>query len=233
MGMRVWFEDFLSMIFPRVCEVCATTLVHGEKNLCLHCLTDMPRTNLHTQHFSEIHKRLAGHTPICRAASFFYYYKDNAYAKMIQTAKYNNRPKLAYELAALFASEINHDGFFDGIDTIMPVPLHRFKELRRGYNQSREIARGLSSITGIPISDNLVAKRSHGTQTRRGAFERWINTRDIFSVENPETIRGKHILIVDDVITTGATLLSCADAVHAADPTATISVASLGFTHGI
>lgn len=231
MGLKVWLRDFLSLIFPDVCEVCDTTLVHGERTLCLHCYADIPRTNLHSQHFSEIHKRLAGHTPINSAASYFYYYKENAYARMIQRAKYNNRPALAMRLAEMFASEILPSGFFDGIDAIVPVPLHWTKELTRGYNQSREIAKGISNITGIPVADNLVAKRSHATQTRRGAFERWMNTKDIFTVEAPQELEGKHILIVDDVITTGATLLSCADAIHAVSPGVTISVASLGFTH--
>lgn len=230
MGITNWLHDFISIIFPDVCEVCDTSLVHGEKMLCLKCHYDIPRTNLHKSTFSEIHKRLAGKTPINKAASFFYYYKENPYARVIQSAKYNNRPRLAFDLAAMFAKEIKPDGFFDGIDAILPVPLHWFKELRRGYNQSREIAKGISSVTGISVADNLVAARSHATQTRRGSFERWLNTRNVFTVENPEELEGKHILLVDDVITTGATLLSCADAIHAAVPTATISVATLAFT---
>lgn len=230
MGIKSWLSDFVSIIFPDVCEVCDNTLVHGEKMLCLHCQYNIPRTKLHQDTFSEIHKRLAGKVPINKAASFFYYYKENPYARMIQRAKYNNRPRLAFDLAAMFAGEIQTDGFFSDIDTIIPVPLHWFKELKRGYNQSMEIARGISSVTSIPVADNLIASRAHSTQTRRSSFERWLNTRSIFAVENPEELNGKHILLVDDVITTGATLLNCAEAIHNAVPTATISVATLAFT---
>ncbi|MDE6652147.1 MAG: ComF family protein [Paramuribaculum sp.] len=230
MGIKSWLTDFVSLIFPDVCEVCDSTLVHGEKMLCLHCMYDIPRTKLHKDSFSEIHKRLAGNIPINKAASFFYYYKENPYARMIQKAKYNNRPRLAFDLAEMFAGEIQPDGFFNDIDTIIPVPIHWVKELKRGYNQSRKIAEGISSVTGIPVADNLIAARSHATQTRRSSFERWLNTRSIFAVENPEELDHKHILIVDDVITTGATLLRCAEAIHTAAPTATISVATLAFT---
>lgn len=233
MGLRVWAEDFLGLLFPNVCEVCGRTLVHGERLLCLHCIADMPRTGIHGDGFTDIHKRLAGRTPIHRAAAYFHYYRDNPYARMIQAAKYNSRPRLARELARMFASEIAGSGFFDGIDMILPVPLHSFKELRRGYNQSREIARGLRDITGIAIGDNLEARRGHSTQTRRNAYERWINTEDIYCVAAPHELDGKHLLLVDDVITTGATMLRCAEAIHAAAPGAVISVAALGFTHGI
>lgn len=231
MALTHWLADLSSMLWPRVCEICATTLVHGENTLCLHCLADMPRTNLHNDHFSEIHKRLAGHAPVNRAAAYFYYYRDNPYARLIQNAKYNNRPRLARTLASMFAEEIMPDGFFSGIDILLPVPLHCLKELSRGYNQSREIARGISRVTSIPIGDNLIATRAHSTQTRRGAFERWINTRSIYSLINPDGLRSKHILLIDDVITTGATILRCAETIHAAVPSATISVLSLGFTH--
>lgn len=232
MGLRSWLDDLSGLIFPNLCEVCSTTLVRGENTLCLQCLCDMPRTNLHRQSFNEIHKRLAGHTPIERAAAYFYYYKESPYARMIQNAKYNSRPRLARTLAAMFAREISADGFFDGIELLLPVPLHYLKEFRRGYNQSREIALGISSVTGIPVGSNLTATRGHSTQTRRGPFERWLNTEGIYAAEDPQELDGKHILLIDDVITTGATILRCADTIHSAAPTATVSVVSLGFTHG-
>lgn len=199
--------------------------------MCLYCLTEMPRVDVHTDSFSVIHKRLAGHVPLERCASWFYYFRDNPFARMIQRAKYNSRPALARRLGAMYAREIAPDGFFDGIDMIVPVPLHRFKHLIRGYNQSEEIARGISSVTGIPVESTLLKARRHSTQTRRNAYDRWLNTRHIFSVTDTPLSSGSHLLIVDDVLTTGATMLGCMEAIHAADTSVKISILTLGLTH--
>lgn len=229
--LREWMGDIAGMVFPNVCEVCARSLVHGERTICLHCLTEMPRTSLHTRPFTDIHRRLAGKAPIERGAAWFYYYRDNPYARMIQRAKYNSRPKLARRLGAMFAAELLPDGFFDGIDMVVPVPMHRFKQMRRGYNQAREVARGIAESTGIELCEALTATRGHSTQTRRNAFDRWLNTRGIYAVDHNAPLTGKHLLLVDDVLTTGATLTACAEAIHQAEPTATISVLTIGMTH--
>lgn len=194
----------------------------------MQCDYAMPRCHLHAEPFNEIHRRLAGKVPIERAAAMFHYYRDTAYTRLIHVAKYGGRPRVGEALAGKFATEIAGDGFFDGIDIILPVPLHRLKRLRRGYNQTEYIARGLSEVTGIPVSDNIVALRGHGTQTRRGAFERWLNSRNVYGVERPEMLAGKHLLVVDDVITSGSTMLSCCEAIQTAVHDARISVLSLG-----
>lgn len=225
--LKRWMADIVGVFYPRVCHVCGCSLVEGEEVLCLQCLDEMPRTRLHNQSFSVLHQRLVGKVPIERAASYFYYYKDGDYARLIQKAKYNDLPSIARYLAAQYAREISPDGFFDGIDLIIPVPLHVSKLRQRGYNQSHEIARGLSSVTGIPIGSNLVAERGHSSQTRLNAFQRWLNARDIYRAVRPAELDGRHVLVVDDVLTTGATLLSCCEALHATSPTATISVLTL------
>lgn len=193
----------------------------------------MPRTMLHKSSFNDIHTRLAGKVPINKAAAYFYYYRNNPYAKMIQNAKYNSRPKLARTLGSMMAKEIASDGFFDDIDVIVPVPLHILKQIRRGYNQSEEIARGISTVTGIPTEPKALKAKRHSTQTRRNAWSRWLNTQDIYSINSKVTLTAGHILLVDDVITTGATMLRCLEALHNTYPHATLSVACLGFTHGI
>ena len=135
---------------------------------------------------------------------------------------------MARELACTFAQSIAEDGFFEGIDAVIPVPLHRLKQMKRGYNQSRAIAEGIEKATGIPVADNLKCSRAHKSQTRLGMADRWLNTRDIFSVSAPEELEGKHVLIVDDVITTGSTLTACCRAVHGAVSHVRTSVLTLG-----
>lgn len=228
--LKEWGVALRSMIFPRVCEVCSEALVRGEDVMCMQCDYEMPRCRLHNESFNAIHRRLAGHVPVERAAAMFHYYRDTPYTRLIHVAKYNGRPLVVRKLACKFALEILPDGFFDGIDMILPVPLHRVKRLKRGYNQSDYIARGISEATDIPVADNLVAVRSHGSQTHRGAFERWLNSRDIYQTVRPDELAGRHLLVVDDVITTGSTMLACCEAIHEAAPTATISVLSLGLT---
>ncbi len=230
-GLKAWFRDLLGVIYPDVCEVCGESLARGEETMCLHCLMKLPRTQIHLEEFNLLHRRLAGNVPIERAAGYFYYYRESDYAALIHRAKYRGRPVIAELLGARYAREIAGDGFFDGIDMIIPVPLHRFKLIRRGYNQSEAIAQGISRVTGLPIGDNLVAVKGHSSQTRKNSYDRWLNAQDIYTVSRYEELNGKHLLIVDDVVTTGATLLACCEAVRKAQPSARISVLALGVTH--
>lgn len=225
-----WTSDFLRMIYPECCEVCGCALVHGEEAICTGCDMAMPRCNIHTQPFNTIHQRIAGHTPIDKAAGYFYYHRGTPYTRPILAAKYKGRPKTGRILAKKFATELSEDNFFNDIDLIIPVPLHRTKRLKRGYNQAEHIARGLSDVTGISIGNNLVSLKAHSTQTRKNAYERWKNSLDIYSVINPDELRGKHILIVDDIITTGSTMAACCKAIYNMSTPAKISVLSLGVT---
>lgn len=227
---RLWAGEFVNLIFPNVCTVCGRTLVRGEKVMCLDCRLSLPVTNLHRQQPNAIHERLfsIGH-PIERAASLFHYYRENKYARLIHDTKYRGRPVVGRTLAASHATELQTAGFFDGIEAIVPVPLHFFKRLQRGYNQAGEIAEAISTVTGIPVADALSAT-FHRSQTRKNAHERLLNTRNVYSVSDAGSIDGLHILLVDDVITTGATLLSCIEAVKRTCPSCRVSVYSLAIT---
>lgn len=228
--IKEWGDDALRIIFPKVCEVCGASLIRGEDIICLHCTMDMPRTGLHLDKFNIIHQRLVGKAPIDKASGYFYYYRDSDYAKLIHKAKYNGRTKIIEYLASKFAKELLKDNFFNGIDAIQPVPMHWFKKLQRGYNQSEIFAKRLSRETGIPLCNNLVSKRWHKSQTRKNRYERWLNTKDVYCVIDNSELGNKHILVVDDVITTGATILSCCEAIHKASPNTRLSVLSLGVT---
>ncbi len=137
---------------------------------------------------------------------------------------------LGRQLGRMYAREIKADGFFDDIDVILPVPITERKEMQRGYNQAFEIARGVSDETGLPIGDHLVTVKAHKTQTRQSAYERYLNVKGVFGIQHAEEIDGLHILVIDDVLTTGSTMVAACDSVRQACPEARISVLTLGLT---
>jgi len=163
----------------------------------------------------------AGKVPIERATGYFYYQKSSPYAQILYDIKYRNRPQMGRWLAARAAGELRNSGFFDDIEVIVPVPLHPSKLAERGYNQSDYLARGLSQALGIPVIDALKSTRAHGSQTRRSATDRWLNAQHTYALRQAKAsqIENKHILLVDDVVTTGATLEACTHALLTAPGT--------------
>ncbi len=230
-SVRRWTDDLLGVIYPHTCEICGEALLEGEKVICLNCLAKIPRKNFHGQFDSSIAMKFAGMAGVRRIASFFVYNRQGGTAAIIKKAKYANQPQIAYELARIFASELQTGDFFDGIDGIIPIPMHWFKQALRGYNQCEEIARGISDVTGLPVLDNLITVRPHKTQTRKSADERKSLDSSIFKVIAPEELAGKHVLVVDDVITTGSTISAACNAIIQAQPLATVSILSLAKAH--
>lgn len=223
--------DLSRVLFPVCCPVCHKALVEGEELLCIGCHFKIPRTGYHLSNDNPLHYKLINlHAPIEKAASFFFYKNESPYSRLVRDAKYNGHPEINRSLARLYALELRPAGFFDDIDRIMPVPIHWFKHLRRGYNQTDYIARGLSEISGIPVAHNLRAAKSHSTQTRKTATERRKTLRDVFTVDRPDELSGSHILLVDDVITTGSTITTCAATLHQAVQGLRLSVLSLATT---
>jgi len=201
-------KDIVDFIFPRFCITCEDRLSTQEQYLCLSCLAKLPRTNLHLQKENRMEQLFWVRLPIENAVSFFFYDAENV-RKIIWDFKYNSQPKVATYLGELYAHEIASSGFFDGIDCIIPIPLATLRYLKRGYNQSEEIAKGINKETGIPIIKDAVKRTKNNiTQTHLDKQERQENVEGIFKLCKPEKIRGKHILIIDDVITTGATVCS-------------------------
>lgn len=232
MKFRELFEDFMRLFFPETCAVCRRTLVRGEEAICLECVVKMPVTNYHRSPYRNplLDKLVDVSAPIERATAYFFYKKENPYSSLIQQAKYRNRPRIDYILARDYAQQLLSLGFFSEIDGVVAVPIHWIKHLRRGYNQSHHIACGISEATGIPVVYNLKARKPHKTQTKKSAAERRKGFSEIFEVDNPLQFSGKHLLLVDDVITTGSTILSCARALHRAIPGLRLSVLSLTTT---
>lgn len=228
--LRIFASAALDSVFPRTCRVCGCSLTADERLLCLGCRIDMPRTGLHRIDFNTVHQRIGGSNPVDIAAGWFYYYSDSPYASLIREAKYGDRPATARELGRQYARELLADGFAPRFDVLLPVPLHRDKLLKRGYNQSEEIARGIGEILDVVVGDNLVALRGHSTQTRRSGYERYANVRDSFSTRNAAELDGLRVAIVDDIVTTGSTLLDCINAVSRTSSPTSISILTIGVT---
>ncbi|WP_394706823.1 ComF family protein [uncultured Bacteroides sp.] len=206
-----WIDSFFNILFPRSCVVCNGVLVKGEESICTMCNSRMPRTNYHLQAGNEVEQRFWGKVEIERATSYFFYTKGSDYRHILFKLKYHGYRELGEVMGRYMAKELLASGFFQEIDLIIPVPLHSKRKRSRGYNQSEWIASGLSHATGIPMDlDSLKRVVASNTQTRKSVFERWENVKDVFQVACPDNMQGKHILLVDDVLTTGATLLSCA-----------------------
>lgn len=222
------FHSVLDVIFPRSCAVCGNTLLSHENHICTACSIDIPCTRYHELKFNPMEQLFAGKILIEKAVGYFFYEKDNPYSNIIHEMKYRNMPQLGQYFASTYAKTLIQSGLFSDIDFIIPVPIHHKKEIKRGYNQSEYIARGFAEVLKAPVlTDIIIAIKEHETQTHKGILERWQNTQGIFTAQNTEILNGKHVLIVDDVVTTGATLLSAALTI-ANIPGIKISLATLG-----
>lgn len=209
--MTTWIYSFFSLLFPRRCVVCGSSLSRTEQCLCTVCNINMPRTHYHLQKDNVIEKQFWGQIPIERATAYFHYRKGSDYCNIVHELKYKGRKEIGLTIGHLMAGEMLNSGFFNDIDIIVPVPLHKDRSRQRGYNQSEWIAKGIAEVTKLPINNRAVERTaSTGSQTSQSVFERWENVKHTFVLRETEELRGKHILIVDDVLTTGATVKACA-----------------------
>lgn len=223
-------KGIVDMLWPGVCRVCGCGLPDGVEHVCAGCVENLPRTLYHLREHSPMEERFAGQTPFVRATSWILYSRGGAIAQLIHDFKYRGLGSLAERLGEDMGKELKGGGFFDGVDWIEPVPMHWLKRAKRGYNQADRLGRGVSRATGIPLGRHLRARRGHVTQTALDLAGRLGNMEGIFEVRHPEELRGKGVLLLDDVCTTGATLLAMAQSLSAAVPDCRVYILTLAST---
>lgn len=225
-----FWHRLLDLISPRLCVVCGQRLTVSEETICSKCNLHLPRTGFQQDPYENEMAKLFWHQiPIERATALFYYEAHSETANILYELKYKSHPEIGEVMGRMMAKELQPFGFFDEIDGIVPVPLAKKRLRQRGYNQSLEIARGISEMTGLPIYNKVVRRNAfEGSQTSKGRWERNENVEGVFELKDATAIQGKHILIVDDVVTTGATVIACAQELCKAG-SIKVSVLALGF----
>ena len=225
-----WLSDFASLIYPRVCCACGNTLYKHEHLLCNLCSVSLPKTNFHLNADNPVQKVFHGRANVKLAASFLLFQKKGMVQKMLHGLKYRSKPEIGYLLGERYGQDLKKSESFKDCDYIVPVPLHKNRLMKRGYNQSEYFANGLSQELGIPVLNDVLFKKVFTeTQTYKTREERWQNTLHSFELKNKEMLKGKSILLVDDVITTGATTEACILQLEKAD-CASVFVASIAYT---
>jgi ComF family protein len=225
------FTDFISLIYPRYCLACRDGLVKGEEIVCTRCILELPRTGYHLEQENPVYKRLFGRLPIKYGVAFLIFQKGGHVQQLLHEFKYNNHPEIGRVIGRVYGDELQKCGFSDEFDNILPIPLHPVKQRRRGYNQSEEFAKGLSESLKVPVLPDQVKRITvTETQTRKSKLRRWENVREVFSIDAKEAIHNKRILLVDDVITTGATLEACGQILLDAG-CSQLSVAGMAYAH--
>lgn len=212
--MKPYLKSFLSLFFPELCVICKQALMDGESYFCLDCFLSLPKTNYHLlPDNNPAMDRFAGKVILEKASSFLYYSKGGIGPKIISEIKYRGNPDFGFRMGQYCAETLCRTTFFENIDRIVPIPLHSSKKRKRGFNQSEKIADGISYESGIFVECNVLYRsRANTTQTKKNVYERWRNTEDVFMIKNSHQLEGKHILLVDDVLTTGSTLEAAAEA---------------------
>lgn len=204
--------DLLSLLLPRTCPACGRTLKEWEECLCLICLGKLPVTNFHLDRDNQMAEMFWGRVKLVQAIAWFYFRKGSAYQDVLHKLKYNDRPDIGFLLGRQYGYELGGNNGFIKPDLLVPVPLNLKKQRKRGFNQSEAIARGLSHGLGITLECKaLMRPHATSTQTRKSRYDRYLNVSGKFEVKEPAIFENLHILLVDDVITTGATLEACAE----------------------
>lgn len=202
-------ESVLHLFFPHICTGCGSDILNVESALCMRCVDAMPETNFELHPDNPVEKSFWGRLPLNGATAQFYFTKESLMQHLMHQFKYKGNRELGIQLGRMMGEQIMNSGRFDA-DALVPLPLFPAKEKRRGYNQATVLCQGIAERMKIPILDKAITRPQHTeTQTKKGRIERWKNMEGKFILSDPDAIKNKHLLLIDDVVTTGATLEAC------------------------
>lgn len=221
------FRDLIELFFPRVCCICEKPLVGSEHEICTDCLLNLPESVSAIGENNFVEKRLWGRVKLESATALLIFKQKSNTQKILHEIKYKGNEKLAVTMGRQLGLHLAQSGRFDDIDCLVPVPLFRRKERQRGYNQSLLLCQGIAETFPRPtVTDALIRTRHTDTQTHKNRIERLDNMKGVFAVTDAESLKNKHVLLIDDVITTGATTEACCIALQSVEGIR-ISVAAL------
>lgn len=221
-------EDFISLLFPNSCIACQGDLHRNEGLICTYCRHSLPLTNYHQFEDNPLAQRFWGRVSVTHAFAYLKYIKHGKVQRIIHALKYQGLEEIGELMGRWYGTELKKANFHQQFDLILPVPLHKARQKQRGYNQSDSFAKGLSQALAIPWSSSVLKRvKANNTQTNKSRYHRWLNVKDLFVVATVEEVQAKRILVVDDVITTGATIEACLHSLIEAG-CASVSVGAIG-----
>ena len=231
----VVLRDIASLFLPRTCLACGRVLLENEGCVCLACRYNMPLTDFAKRRDNRVKLLFENMMSVESAMAMYWFVEGTEWQRIIHNFKYHGRWFFAQKMGEWLGEELRDSGNFEGVDLVVPIPLHYRRRLMRGYNQSEQLALGLGRKMGVKCDFRSVCRRSYNeSQTSKSRSERWKNVEEIFEVRDADKLRGRHILLVDDVLTTGATISSCAMAIHrACEGDVRISIATLAASRRI
>jgi len=223
-------NSLIHLFFPHVCTGCGSDIVNSKHQLCLKCLSELPVTNFFSQMANPVEKKFYGRLRVKNGGAGYFFTKDSLLETLIYELKYKGNKDIGFYLGQLLAKFLTNNNAFDDIDMLVPLPLNPRRQKKRGYNQATALCNGIASVWKRPVVENAVIRKVNTeTQTHRGRITRWENMDGVFAIAEPSLIRGKHILLVDDVITTGASLEACGSEILKV-PGTSLSIATLAYT---
>ncbi len=203
-------RDLLSLFYPNVCAACGKSLFRHEQHLCNNCFVHLPRSHFHKSRGNPVERIFWGRVPLMAAGSFYLFNKGTRVQRLLHQLKYKGRQEAGETVGKWYGKELSSIKEFSEADVIIPVPLHPRRLQQRGYNQSTCFAKGLSEELKIPVNESILKRKQFtSTQTQKGKFSRWENMEQVFECDPATDLKNKHVLLVDDVVTTGATLEAC------------------------